>query len=127
MSCSTPVATEQELEVVKDQDEIIAKLNLSGYFPSLEDRLPSSLLDVIYWRRPIISGAVFFTLFIFLFSCSVFSFISVTAYVSMMGLGAIMSYVLFKKIATAVQRIGEMIAAFVQKTSESKSLTFSFN
>jgi len=118
VSCSTPVATEQELEVVKDQDEIIAKLNLSGYFPSLEDRLPSSLLDVIYWRRPIISGAVFFTLFIFLFSCSVFSFISVTAYVSMMGLGAIMSYVLFKKIATAVQRIGEMIAAFVQKTSE---------
>ena len=42
----------------------------------------------------------------------------------MMGLGAIMSYVLFKKIATAVQRTGEMIAAFVQKTGESKSLTF---
>jgi len=118
VSCSAPVATEQELEVVKNQDEIIAKLNLSGYFPSLEDRLPSSLLDVIYWRQPIISGAVFSSLFIFLLSCSLFSFISVTAYVSMMGLGAIMSYVLFKKIATAVQRTGEMIAAFVQKTSE---------
>jgi len=118
VSCSTPVATEQETEVPKDQDELITKLHLSGYFPSLEDRLPSSSLDLIYWRQPIISGAIFSTLFIFLLSCSLFSFITVAAYISMMGLGAIMSYVLFKKIATAVQRTGEMIAAFVQKTGE---------
>jgi len=118
VSCSTPVATEQETEVPKDQDELINKLHLSGYFPSLEDRLPSSLLDLIYWRQPIISGAVFSALFTFLLSCSLFSFITVAAYISMMGLGAIMFYVLFKKIATAVQRTGEMIAAFVQKTGE---------
>merc|ERR1712142_655450 len=107
VSSSTPVATKQETEVAEDEDGPIAKLHLSGYFPSLEDRLPSTLMDLIYWRQPIISGAVFSTLFVLLLSFSLFSFISVTAYVSLMVLCATMSYVLFKKIASAVQKTGE--------------------
>jgi len=115
---STEDATEQETKVEEHEEKPIAQIHLSGYFPSLEDRLPPSSIDLIYWRQPIVSGAVFSTLFVFLLSCSAFSFISVTAYVSMVGLGAILSYVLFKKIATAVQRTAEMIAAFVQKIAE---------
>jgi len=107
VSSSTPVATKQETEVAEDEDEPIAKLHLSGYFPSLEDRLPSTLMDLIYWRQPIISGTVFSTLFVLLLSFSLFSFISVTAYVSLMVLCATLSYVLFKKIAAAVQKTGE--------------------
>ena len=107
VSSSTPVATKPETEVAEDEDEPIAKLHLSGYFPSLEDRLPSTLMDLIYWRQPLISCAVFSTLFVLLLSFSLFSFISVTAYVSLMVLCATMSYVLFKKIAAAVQKTGE--------------------
>merc|ERR1712121_274771 len=115
---STEDATEQETKVEEHEEKPIAQIHLSGYFPSLEDRLPPSSIDLIYWRQPFVSGAIFSTLFVFLLSCSAFSFISVTAYVSMVGLGAILSYVLFKKIATAVQRTAEMIAAFVQKIAE---------
>merc|ERR1719402_446087 len=64
-------------------------------------------MDLIYWRQPLISCAVFSTLFVLLLSFSLFSFISVTAYVSLMVLCATMSYVLFKKIAAAVQKTGE--------------------
>ena len=50
VSSSTPVATKPETEVAEDEDEPIAKLHLSGYFPSLEDRLPSTLMALIYLR-----------------------------------------------------------------------------
>jgi len=82
-------------------------LHLSGFFFSLEDRLPASLLDLIYWRRAVTSGCVFFSLFLLLLSFSLFSAISVVSHVALLFLSGTLSYVGFRKVAAAVQKSGE--------------------
>jgi len=110
VSSSTPVAPSKPtpgVEEVAESVEPVAALHLSGYFFSLEDRLPASMLDLVYWRQPAYTGAVFSALLLLLFSLSVFSAISVFAHVALLGLAATLSFVSFKKVAAAVQKTGE--------------------
>lgn len=109
VSSSTPIAPKpfspsQEEEV---EGEPIAALHLSGYFISLEDNLPSCLLDLIYWRQPLLSGAVFSSLFLLLLAFSLCSAVSVVSYVALLALAGTLSYVTFRKVAAAVQKSGE--------------------
>lgn len=109
VSSSTPVASKPTpgVEEVAESVEPVAALHLSGYFFSLEDRLPASMLDLVYWRQPAYTGAVFSALLLLLFSLSIFSAISVFAHVALLGLAATLSFVSFKKVAAAVQKTGE--------------------
>ena len=65
------------------------------------------MLDLVYWRQPAYTGAVFSALLLLLFSLSIFSAISVFAHVALLGLAATLSFVSFKKVAAAVQKTGE--------------------
>lgn len=107
VSSSTPVASKPTPSVEEVEGEPVAALHLSGYFFSLEDRLPASMLDLVYWRQPAYTGAVFSALLLLLFSLSIFSAISVFAHVALLGLAATLSFVSFKKVAAAVQKTGE--------------------
>jgi len=80
---------------------------LSDYFFSLEDRLPASLLELIYWRQPIKSGAVFCSLFVLLVSFSLFSVISLVAHLALLALSVTTSFVLFKKAVAHAKKTGE--------------------
>lgn len=103
---SKPASPEAE-EVVEDADSVDGALHLSGYFFSLEDRLSASLLDLVYWRQPVKSGCVFFSLFFFLLAFTIFTALSVVSHVALMVLAASFSYVGFKRVAAAVQKSGE--------------------
>jgi len=99
---------EEAEEVEGDSESEKELLHLSIYFVSLEDRLPAAAVDVIYWRQPLFSGAIFLFLFLLLLAFTRFSCISVIAHVALLVLCATISFVGFKKIAAAVQKTGEV-------------------
>jgi len=108
VSSSTPAKPETpETDEAVEEEAVVSALHLSGFFFSLEDRLPATLLDLIYWRQPVISGGVFFSLFFLLLAFSVFSAISVVSHLAMVVLAVTLSYVGFRKVAAAVQKSDE--------------------
>lgn len=108
VSSSTPLkSASPEKGVVEAAEDVVDTLQLSGFFFSLEDRLPAPALDLIYWRQPAISGGVFGSLFLILLAFAAFSAITVVSYLGLMLLTATFSYVLFKRVAAAVQKSGE--------------------
>lgn len=108
VSSSTPLkSASPEKGVVEGAEDDVDALQLSGFFFSLEDRLPAPALDLIYWRQPAISGGVFGSLFLILLAFAAFSAITVVSYLGLMLLTATFSYVLFKRVAAAVQKSGE--------------------
>lgn len=86
----------------------VGDLRLSDYFVSLEDRLPASALDLIYWRQPLHSGGLFLFLFLLLVAFTRYSCITVVAYVALLVLCVTTSFVLFKKVSAAVQKTSEV-------------------
>lgn len=109
VSSSTPSKSASPKKAVVEgvEDDDVDALHLSGLFFSLEDRLPAPALDLIYWRQPAISGGVFGSLFLILLAFAAFSAISVVSYLGLILLTATFSYVLFKRVAAAVQKSGE--------------------
>jgi len=104
---ATPKA--EDAEVAEDEEgEEDNALHLSMYFISLEDRLPAAALDLVYWRQPPLSAAVFLSLFSLLVAFSWFSCVSVVSYLALLVLCATISFVTFKRVAAAVQKTGEV-------------------
>jgi len=101
-------SVEEEEDVEGDSESEKELLHLSTYFVCLEDRLPASAVDVIYWRQPLFSGAIFLFLFLLLLAFTRYSCISVIAHVALLVLCATISFVGFKKIAAAVQKTGDV-------------------
>ena len=104
----------EDAEVAEDEEgEEDNALHLSMYFISLEDRLPAAALDLVYWRQPSLSAAVFLSLFSLLVAFSWFSCVSVVSYLALLVLCATISFVTFKRVAAAVQKTGEGECDFV--------------
>lgn len=103
VSSSTP----SKAECPKVEESAVEALHVSNFFISLEDRLPAAAMDLIYWRPPLRTGCVFFSLLFLLLAFSVFSAISVVSHVALMLLALTLSYVGFRKVAAAVQKSGE--------------------
>lgn len=71
------------------------------------ERLNPQVESLIYWRDPKKSGPVFGAVLLILLSLKFFSLISVVAYVSLLSLGATISFRIYKNIVQAVQKTGD--------------------
>jgi len=71
------------------------------------ERLNPKVESLIYWRDPKKSGPVFGAVLLILLSLKFFSLISVVAYVSLLALGATISFRIYKNIVQAVQKTGD--------------------
>jgi len=112
VSSSTPVASKaspriEDIECVEDGAGDGAKMFACLESAALENYLPPVVVDLIYWRQPWTTGAVFSSLFILLVSFSIFSAISVISHLALGFLIVIGSFVTFKRVAAAVQKTGE--------------------
>lgn len=69
--------------------------------------LPSSAIDLLYWRNVKQSGAVFSSVLLLLFSLTQFSVVSVGAYLALAALSATISFRIYKSVLQAVQKTDE--------------------
>lgn len=71
------------------------------------ERLNPRVESLIYWRNPQKSGAVFGGILVVLLSLAYFSFISVTAYLSLFALVGTISFRIYKNVLQAVQKTAD--------------------
>jgi uncharacterized iron-regulated membrane protein len=68
---------------------------------------PFTVVDLVYWRDLKKSGIVCGSGFVLLVSLTLFSVLSVAAYLSLALLTLTMSFVIYKKVMAAVQKTDE--------------------
>jgi len=77
--------------------------DLFGFLQSI----PSDVLDLLYWRCPKKTSVVFVSVLLLLVSLSLFSVVSILAYVALCVLSVTFSFVVYRKCLAAVQKSGE--------------------
>jgi len=79
---------------------------LSGLFDFL-NTIPPYTLDLLYWRCPKKTGFVFGSILVLLISLSMYSVITIVAYLALAILSGTFTYVAYRKCLTALQKSGE--------------------